>query len=64
MRSLEGLQPIEARLEDIELDYSQPYLCLELLKQIVAETTTVLDTDFAPDKHFVFVRLPIGEYDE
>ena len=57
-------QLIEARLEDIELDYSQPFVCLELLRQMVIETTTVLDTDFAPDEHFVYFRLPIGEHND
>lgn len=56
-------QLIEARLEDIELDYSKPFVCLELLRQMVIETTTVLDKDFAPDEHFVYFRLPIGNYD-
>lgn len=56
-------QLIEARLDSEfmdEMDFSQPYVCLELLRQMVIETTTVLDTDFAPEEHFVYFRLPIG----
>lgn len=55
---------IEARLQDIELDYRYPYACLDFLREMVMETTTVLDRDFAPEEHFVYFRLPIGEYNE
>ena len=52
---------IEARLGDIleEFDFNQPYHALGMLSQIVVETTTVLNADFAPDEHYVFIRLPI-----
>jgi hypothetical protein len=43
-----------------EMDFRYAHICLDLMTQMVVETTTVLDTDFAPDEHFVYFKLPIG----
>jgi len=59
-------QLIEARIDELaeDMDFNRPLTCLEFMRQIVVETTIVLDTDFAPDEHFVFIRLPIvGQYE-
>jgi len=56
-------QLIEARLDSElmeQMDFKYPHICLDLMTQMVVETTTVLDTDFAPDEHFVYFKLPIG----
>ena len=51
---------VELAIPEDEIDARYPYTALAHLRDLVIETTTMLDTDFAPDNHHVYIRLPIG----